>query len=528
MNTKIILDTKLVGNVQGVFYVPSYQRGYRWGKEEVTRLLEDIYTNGNKTYCLQPVVVRKDGDRYELIDGQQRLTTLFILLQYIKREYKPKISLKYELIYETRESSAKYLNDINETLANSNIDFYHIYYAYKAIDEWFKSQPDSVVAADDIYGYLVKFVKIIWYEVGEDEDAISLFTRLNIGKIPLTSAELVKAIFLSRDNTTEMDKEKQEEISLQWDNIEKELHHDRLWYFLTNSATSGYQTRIDLILDLISGKPNVNQLSEEKKKIEFLDDNPGQAKTMFELEDHPMLKGQIGIIGIENLSLANMFAKLFTCNWDKIDRALMATGNYRQEEKNGWRYQCASKSKQFAWDELFHRSANYCGFDNTKKILIKLLQGNATFTNEILDGIADGFIASCTSNSTYPWRYYYVKYDAFRPGSYGKLRNSEASKKPYLFSVMQTKTQWSQNTYMPYLKIVDDYHLSHYDMGQKLLYDDRYIVCENASYKVKRIEDNSIIDTVEISQDKNGIDKEDRVQKLKNYLSSKTIPKTIP
>ena len=94
MNTKIILDTKLVGNVQGVFYVPSYQRGYRWGKEEVTRLLEDIYTNGNKTYCLQPVVVRKDGDRYELIDGQQRLTTLFILLQYIKREYKPKISLK--------------------------------------------------------------------------------------------------------------------------------------------------------------------------------------------------------------------------------------------------------------------------------------------------------------------------------------------------------------------------------------------------------------------------------------------------
>lgn len=259
MNTEIILDTKLVGNVQGVFYVPSYQRGYRWGKEEVTRLLEDIYTNGNKTYCLQPVVVRKDGDRYELIDGQQRLTTLFILLQYIKREYKPKISLKYELIYETRENSAEYLNNIDETLADSNVDFYHIFHAYKAIDEWFNAQPDSVVAADDIYGYLVKFVKIIWYEVGEDEDAISLFTRLNIGKIPLTSAELVKAIFLSRDNSTKMDKEKQEEISLQWDNIEKELHHDRLWYFLTNSTTRGYQTRIDLVLDLISGKPEQNR-----------------------------------------------------------------------------------------------------------------------------------------------------------------------------------------------------------------------------------------------------------------------------
>ena len=105
-----------------------------------------------------------------------------------------------------------------------------------------------------IYGYLVKYVKIIWYEVGENEDAISLFTRLNIGKIPLTSAELVKAMFLSHDSADNMDREKQEEISLQWDNMEKELHNDSLWYFLTNSTKNQYQTRIDLVLDLIAGK----------------------------------------------------------------------------------------------------------------------------------------------------------------------------------------------------------------------------------------------------------------------------------
>ena len=81
--TEIILDTKLVGSIDGKFYVPSYQRGYRWGEDEVTRLLEDIYRNGLNNYCLQPVVVRRDGDRYELIDGQQRLTTLYILLSYI-------------------------------------------------------------------------------------------------------------------------------------------------------------------------------------------------------------------------------------------------------------------------------------------------------------------------------------------------------------------------------------------------------------------------------------------------------------
>ena len=254
MNDEIILDTKLVGEVTGEFFVPSYQRGYRWGKDEVTRLLEDVYTNGNKNYCLQPVVIRRDGDRFELIDGQQRLTTLFILLQYIKREFKPRIALKYKLSYKTREKSADYLDHIDEALADSNIDFYHIYGAYKAIDNWFNAQTDSVVVADDIYGYLVKYVKIIWYEVGENEDAISLFTRLNIGKIPLTSAELVKAMFLSHDSADNMDREKQEEISLQWDNMEKELHNDSLWYFLTNSAKNQYQTRIDLVLDLIAGK----------------------------------------------------------------------------------------------------------------------------------------------------------------------------------------------------------------------------------------------------------------------------------
>jgi len=250
----IELKTKLVGEVSGHFFVPSYQRGYRWGKEEVVRLLDDIYTNGSHNYCLQPVVVRNNGDQYELIDGQQRLTTLFILLQYIKKEFKPRISVKYELSYETRKNSAEFLQNIDGDMAESNIDYYHIYQAYKTIDDWFNQQEDSVVVADDIYGYLVKYVKVIWYEVDEKEDAIGLFTRLNIGKIPLTSAELVKAMFLSRSGSTSMTREKQEEISLQWDNIEKELHNDSLWYFLSNSLKTSYQTRIDLILDLISMK----------------------------------------------------------------------------------------------------------------------------------------------------------------------------------------------------------------------------------------------------------------------------------
>ena len=255
MNDGIILDTKLVGDIAGTFYVPSYQRGYRWGKSEVRLLLDDIYTNGTNNYCLQPIVVKDTDKGYELIDGQQRLTTLYILLKYIKAEYKPRIEIKFELTYETRDNSGEFLRNMDESVSNDNIDFFHMYQAYRTIDEWFNTQDDSVVAADDIYGYLVKFVKVIWYEVGgSEDDAIGLFTRLNIGKIPLTSSELVKAMFLCQDNDDEVTRVNKDQIALQWDNIEKELHNDSLWYFLTNVKASEYPTRIDIVLDLMSGK----------------------------------------------------------------------------------------------------------------------------------------------------------------------------------------------------------------------------------------------------------------------------------
>ena len=77
----IKLETKLVGFVEGKFSIPSFQRGYRWGQDEVTRLLDDVNSNGTKKYCLQPVIVRGRGDSFEMIDGQQRLTTLFLILK---------------------------------------------------------------------------------------------------------------------------------------------------------------------------------------------------------------------------------------------------------------------------------------------------------------------------------------------------------------------------------------------------------------------------------------------------------------
>lgn len=202
-----------------------------------------------------------------------------------------------------------------------------------------------------------------------------------------------------------------------------------------------------VIDDSIEINFNVNQIQEEKEKIEFLMQNPDRTDEVFELEDHNMLKGQIGIIGLDNLSLGSRFSSLFTCSWDKIDCALMALGNYGQQERNKWRYQFASKSLQYAWDELFHKSAN-AGFENTHIILVELLKSKESFDDGILEGIISAFLARCEKDNLYPWNYYYVKYPVFRPGSYGKMSNDDAVNKPYMFSVMQTKTQWSQNTYM--------------------------------------------------------------------------------
>lgn len=319
MNNQIVLETKLVSDIKGTFFVPSYQRGYRWGKDEVLRLLNDVYQKGKKNYCLQPIVVRKSDGAYELIDGQQRLTTIYLIYRYMKNVNPFFDDPSFNLIYETRDSSDAFLQSIDLSRRDENIDFWFISNAYEVIKNWFEE--DKQIRVLHIYEYFKEDVKIIWYEVGENEDAIALFTRLNIGKIPLTSAELVKAMFLSSDYKTKSSLEKQAEISLLWDNMEKELHDDALWYFLTNRTSTRYQTRIDLILDLVSEKPADNR---EKYYTFFKIDALGKEMTLDDLwrkiqqtflilkdwfENHELYHKIGYLIASEKMTLQELFKK---------------------------------------------------------------------------------------------------------------------------------------------------------------------------------------------------------------------------
>ena len=264
---------------------------------------------------------------------------------------------------------------------------------------------------------------------------------------------------------------------------------------------------------------NPGQLSEEKEKLVFLESNPGMAETVFELEDHFLLNGQISIVGLENLAYSKRFESLFRCSLDKIDCALMAIGDYGQVERNKWRYQYGS-TYQAAWRELFHKSAK-SGFDKTKSILVKLLATNEEFTDEILKNISDGYLQECETSGQYPFRYYYIKYQEFRPGAYGKMANDFAEATPYMFQVMQTRTQISQSSYYPYLKAASETHLSKDDYGRRLVFGDEYIICTNNSFERKKNEDGTVVDTIGIAQNDAGVDTEDRINVLKKYIKEK-------
>lgn len=319
MSENIKLGTKLVGEIEGKFLVKSYQRGYRWSKDEVIRLLEDIKQNENNNYCLQPVVVKRENDIYELIDGQQRLTTIFLIYQYIHQNISYFPGPKFSIDYETRPKSKEYLNDIDITKKNDNIDYWYMAEAYETISDWFSNgHQEDLPSFPKIFK---ERVKVIWYEVDDDTDSIPLFTRLNIGKIPLTSSELVKAMFLSNSLNKEMNKERQEEISLQWDNIEKELRNDDFWYFLTNQGASDYQTRIDLVLDLLVGRPAntrekyytffaIDNMKKEKSLKEIWNEIQHTYLTLFDWFENHEFYHKIGyLISSEHLTLQELYNK---------------------------------------------------------------------------------------------------------------------------------------------------------------------------------------------------------------------------
>lgn len=280
------------------FFVPAYQRGYRWSAEQVEQLIDDLLefetkkdSSDDAFYCIQPLVVRpidRGGEQYlEVIDGQQRLTTILLILQAMRqiqyeeerddensRWYFAKMPpIAYEIQYETRKSSLVWLKELPQTIFdedkykefdNTNCDYSHFAEVFNAAYKKLHLLPDYRLLKD----ILLESTYFIWYmPTATDDNDVDIFDRLNAGKIGLNNAELVKALFLQHSNISSdspTDLAILQKIAHEWDEMEKQLHDDALWGFIYSqqSHTLTYDSRIEYLLDLL-----VDKTAKQKESI---------------------------------------------------------------------------------------------------------------------------------------------------------------------------------------------------------------------------------------------------------------------
>lgn len=306
-------------------YIPAYQRGYRWTPKQVVDLLIDLFTYANAIkhdhrnvvegdyYCLQPIVTRKivDPDEikeienvsgvspdpakgiWEIVDGQQRLTTIYILYRYLMQR-KSISSIEdlinnysrepYHLFYATRKDSFSFLENIvnSKSTDSKNIDFYHMHQAYNTIDEWMQCKGDyeigpykvcgaiklchrydldeTQIKVRDILWDLLNAIKekkdnhygnvqFLWYEIDAGKDVIQEFRETNMNQIRLTNAELIKALFLRTLSNDLVSDQEQLQRANQWEDIENTLQDSTFWSFL-NRRGHDIPSRIDLLFTI--------------------------------------------------------------------------------------------------------------------------------------------------------------------------------------------------------------------------------------------------------------------------------------
>ena len=317
------------------FFIPDYQRGYRWGDTQIRQMLEDIYSfiydknAAGSFYCLQPVVVKKmtsdevavnklesafdNNTWYEVIDGQQRLTTIRIILA-LESQIDRFNKMRFNMYYQTRPELGKLFDKLrideenerfivifdNDNDQCKDIDSWHIHNAANKILDWFQNgsgyfQPSIQEFKGGFYENFSntkekdKSVQVIWYELCDKSDPYEMFKRLNDKSISLNNAELIRGMFLSDSAVykgeelllSQFDEDvrpivekrelarKQSHIIEEWDIIEKQLWDDKFWSFIKKDKNSDdYSCRIEYIFDLISKKTS-NQKDSLYTYLEF-------------------------------------------------------------------------------------------------------------------------------------------------------------------------------------------------------------------------------------------------------------------
>lgn len=251
--------------------IPDYQRGYKWEVKNVEDLLNDIddIDNTKKTeHCLHNLTIIEKDNNWEVIDGQQRLTTIFLILKYLDKEY---YKLSYKIREETKsfldseinniikslkenenEDKNKLFNKVKENNKYDKQDIYYICQALSTIHNWFKDKKEQeksfIEKLESVYFYTHK----IENEIIKGETA---FANLNSGKVALTDIELIKADLIinisikkAKDKDEILINEIRSNIGRLWDEMESWLAQDEVWYWI--SPKKNETNKLSLLFNL--------------------------------------------------------------------------------------------------------------------------------------------------------------------------------------------------------------------------------------------------------------------------------------
>ncbi len=306
------------------YYIPAYQRGYRWGASQVKALLDDIYDfepkDKSEFYCLQPLMVKaRVNGEYEVIDGQQRLTTIALICGYLQQAgLMPKTEKEIEIEYETRKESAALLANttgLAEVLKNWNdsddMDFYHIGQAHEAITKWFHGKKDGFNVDSFLHN-----VKVIWYVLAENADKHKVFQNANAGKIPLNNAELIRAQFLQ--SSASLNKDERDNLADDWDDMECQLNDASFWSFLKPSNDN--PPRIGYLFSLMEWK------------------HASEKATYWTFAKWQGLVDFFAILNAWNADrkLYNLIGFMRYSNMDKVDKSLVALAKAYSADKTAF------------------------------------------------------------------------------------------------------------------------------------------------------------------------------------------------
>ena len=300
-----------------IYNIPEYQRGYKWSEKDVNALLNDIdnfQAEGDKFYCLQNITIKKQKDSeniYEVIDGQQRLTTLSILLSYLGKigllkendKYKIQYSIRKkseEFLYQLLEEKKDYLNDKLEYINDfdrkyDRQDVFHFCLAKHTIRNFFGNDENK---KEGFTTKLLEKVKLIVNDVSSSNDVNSgndvkgetIFKNLNSNKVALEYYDLIRAIFITRikkeDKETDIDlAEKRIKIGIDIDNMNiwwsdenvKEKSHTTTLLnnaqLILNYLDNGNNTKAETIFISKAKEANDIDLAEKRIKIGIDIDN---------------------------------------------------------------------------------------------------------------------------------------------------------------------------------------------------------------------------------------------------------------